>query len=168
MPRSTIKVCGWIKLYPALFYFNHQLSFDGSKDEVVREPSRPPARAARGVSVSAPSFRQRAPQPDETHVRCSRRVSACGPLPAMRSGCRAARSVCPRARASPVNQIDRPTSPSRTDVFSRGRSPLFQSAAVCNTRYLIGPPSGRSLRVMGRGTQTNSVRISSADNRTFA
>jgi hypothetical protein len=39
---------------------------------------------------------------------------------------------------------------------------------VCNTRYLSGPPSGFSLRVIGRGMQTNSVRISSADNRTFA
>jgi hypothetical protein len=39
---------------------------------------------------------------------------------------------------------------------------------VCKTRYLSGPPSGFSLRVMGRGMQTNSVRISLADNRTFA
>jgi hypothetical protein len=39
---------------------------------------------------------------------------------------------------------------------------------VCKTRYLSGPPSGFSLRVMGRGMQTNSVRIASADNRTFA
>src|ERR1043165_9198666 len=28
-----------------------------------------------------------------------------------------------------------PASPSRTDVFSWGRSPLFHKAAVCNTRY---------------------------------
>ena len=67
-----------------------------------------------------------------------------------------------------VRQIASPASPSRTDVFSCGRSPLFHRAAVCNTRYLIGPPSGLSLRVMGRGMQTNSVRIASADNRTFA
>jgi hypothetical protein len=63
------------------------------------------------------------------------------------------------AVAKTVGQIASPTSPSSTDVFSCGRSPLFHSAAVCNTRYLIGPPSGLSLRVMGRGMQTNSVRI---------
>ena len=67
-----------------------------------------------------------------------------------------------------VGQIDNPASPSRIELFICGRSPLLQSAAVCSTRYRMGPPSGRSLRVMGRGTQTNSVRISSADNRTFA
>jgi hypothetical protein len=32
----------------------------------------------------------------------------------------------------------------------------------------MGPPSGFSLRVMGRGMLTNSVRISSADKRTLA
>ena len=79
--------------------------------------------------------------------------------------CRFAPSI--RVAQSRV-QIDSPTSPSRTDVFSRGRSPLFHSAAVCATRYLIGPPSGLSLRAMGRGMQTNSVRISSADNWTLA
>ena len=67
-----------------------------------------------------------------------------------------------------VRQIASPTSPSSTDVFSCGRSPLFHSAAVCNTRYLMGPPSGLSLREMGRGMQTNSVRISATDNCTFA
>ncbi len=65
-------------------------------------------------------------------------------------------------------QINSPGSPSRTDVLSCGRSPLFHRAAVCKVRYLIGPPSGFSPRVMGRGMQTNSVRIASADNRTFA
>jgi hypothetical protein len=49
-----------------------------------------------------------------------------------------------------LNQIDNPGSPSTTDVFSCGRSPLFHSAAVCKTRYRSGPPSGFSLRVMGR------------------
>ena len=49
-----------------------------------------------------------------------------------------------------------------------GRAPLFHNAAVCTTRYLISPPSARLLRAMGRGMQTNSVRISSTDNRTFA
>jgi hypothetical protein len=67
-----------------------------------------------------------------------------------------------------VRQIASPTSPSSTDVFSCGCSPLFHSAAVCKTRYLMGPPSDLSLRAMGRGMQTNSVRISSADNWTFA
>ena len=67
-----------------------------------------------------------------------------------------------------VRQIASPTSPSSTDVFSCGRSPLFQSAAVSNARYRMGPPSGLSLRAMGRGMQTNSVRISPADNWTFA
>ena len=71
-------------------------------------------------------------------------------------------------RAPRVRQIDNPTSPSSTDVFSCGRCPPFHSAAVCNTRYRMGPPSGLSLRAMGRGMQTNSVRISSADNLTFA
>jgi hypothetical protein len=65
-------------------------------------------------------------------------------------------------------QIDSPTSPSSTDVFNCGRSPVSHSEAVCSTRYRIGPPSGLSLRVMGRGMQTNSVRISSPDNWTFA
>ncbi len=67
-----------------------------------------------------------------------------------------------------LRQIESPTSPSSTDVFSCGRSPLSHSEAVCSTRYRMGPPSGLSLRVMGRGTQTNSVRISWADNWTFA
>src|SRR5262249_3771696 len=73
-----------------------------------------------------------------------------------------------RQRAQLVRQIDSPTSPSSTDVFSRGRSPLLHSAALSATRYRRRPPSGLALRVMGRGMQTNSVRISSADNRTFA
>ena len=65
-------------------------------------------------------------------------------------------------------QIDSSTLPSSTDVFSRGRSPLFHSAAVCDTRYLMGPPSDLSLRAMGRGMQTNSVRISLPVSRTYA
>src|ERR1041384_1538550 len=67
-----------------------------------------------------------------------------------------------------LHQIASPMSPSRTDVFSCGRSPLFHRAAVCTVRYLSGPPSSFSLRVIGRGMQTNSVRITSADKRTFA
>jgi len=100
----------------------------------------------------------------------------------MRSGDPAAPLLSARAIARPtranamafegrwpsVRQIDKPASPSRSEHFSCGRSPLFQRAAVCTTRYRIGPPSGRSLRVTGRGMQTNSVRISSADKRTFA
>src|SRR5581483_2175767 len=67
-----------------------------------------------------------------------------------------------------VRHIASSTSPSSTDVLSCGRSPLFHSAAVCTTRYLIGPPSGLPLLTMGRGMQTNSVRISRADKRTLA
>jgi len=80
----------------------------------------------------------------------------------LRAGCLRAR------RLYPLSQIASPTSPSSTDVFSCGRSPLPHSAEVCSTRYRMGPPSGLSLRSMGRGTQTNSVRISSAVSRTFA
>src|SRR5215471_1660826 len=76
--------------------------------------------------------------------------------------------ACHLTTPNSIRQIASPTSPSSTDVFSWGHSPLFHSAAVCNTRYLMGPPSGLSLRAMGRGMQTNSVRISSADNWTFA
>ena len=37
-------------------------------------------------------------------------------------------------RPAAARQIDNPTSPSSTDVFNFGRSPLFHSAAVCTTR----------------------------------
>src|SRR4051794_27168119 len=66
------------------------------------------------------------------------------------------------------SQIERPGSPSLTCWRSSGRSPGFQSDAVWTTRYRRGPPSGRSLRVIGRGMQTNSVRISSLVSRTVA
>ena len=52
----------------------------------------------------------------------------------LRLRCREARGQAGRWRRAPrVHQIDNPTSPSSTDVFSRGRCPLYRSVHVWRT-----------------------------------
>jgi hypothetical protein len=90
--------------------------------------------------------------------RCDRRRAIEGDQYVCRGMNRGASAgLCHRNHRPGPPQIDRPGSPSMTCWSSTGRSPGFQSDAVWTTRLRRGQPSGRSLRVIGRGTQTNAV-----------